>query len=164
MSWARPLTGQPWAAKASSGPLASWSTLAPVGSASQPASACSSDSVSWVGSTWAAAPSAAASAMPVSTPVPRPHWPLTAMPTRASPEGVLVEPRHELVSAEPAADDVEALVGLGLDRLQRRVQPLAQHPELQRVEELVHLVAVPLAEVQVVRPDVERHRAGELGQ
>ena len=32
-------------------------------------------------------------------------------------------------------------------------QPVAEHPELQRVEEPVHLLAVPLAEPQVVRGD-----------
>ena len=40
--------------------------------------------------------------MPVSTPVPRPHVPVTAMPTRAVGAGVLVEPGRELVRADPA--------------------------------------------------------------
>ena len=143
--------------------MASCSALGRSGSASQPASACSSDSVSCVGSTKAAAPSADASATPVSDAG-------AAAPgagdgdADAAAVGVLVEPGRQLAGAEPDAGDVEALVGLGLDRLQRRVQPLAQHPELQGVEELVDLVAVPLAELQVVRTDVQRDVALELGQ
>jgi hypothetical protein len=59
---------------------------------------------------------------------------------------------------------LEALLRLRLDRGQRGVQPLAQHPELQGVEDLVHLVAVPLPEPQVLRVLVERDVPHQLGQ
>ena len=70
----------------------------------------------------------------------------TARRTATPERPVAVWAANQAPSA-PAAGrstvDVDALVGLGLGRRQRRVQPLAQHPELQGVEDLVHLVAVP---------------------
>ena len=78
--------------------------------------------------------------------------------------GVLVEPPGDLAGLEQPAVDLEPLVGLRLDRGQGGVEPLAQHPELQRVEQLVHRLAVPLPDLQVERPDVERDVAVQLGE
>ena len=60
--------------------------------------------------------------------------------------------------------EVEAVLGLRTDRLQGGVEPLAQDPELQGVEDLVDLVAVPLAQVQVVRTQLELDIAAQLGE
>ena len=78
--------------------------------------------------------------------------------------GVLVEPLLDVVDAQPGERDVEAFVGLGLGRRDGCEQPLAQHPELQVVEELVHLLAVPLLPRQIVRRDVELDVADEFGE
>ena len=112
----------------------------------------------------AAAPSLAASAIPVSEPVPRPHWPRKASPTRPPVPGVLGQPLLDVVDAEPGGRDVEALLGLGLGGLHRREEPLAQHPELQVVEQRVHLVAVPLLALEFVDNDVEVDGADEFGE
>jgi hypothetical protein len=77
---------------------------------------------------------------------------------------VLLEPARHLVRAEHGRGHVEAGVGLGLAGGQGLEQPLPQHPELQVVEELVHLVAVPLAEHEVLRADRHRHVLDQLGQ
>ena len=45
-------------------------------------------------------------------------------------------------------------LGLGLRRLERGEEPLAQHPELQAVEDPVHLLAVPAARLEV--RDIQR--------
>ena len=52
----------------------------------------------------------------------------------------------------------------GLGGVDGREQPLAQHAELQVVEELVHLLAVPLLAGQVVELDLEVDVADELGE
>jgi len=70
----------------------------------------------------------------------------------------------DLTGRQHPGVDIEALIGLGFDGRQGGVEPLAQHPELQGVEDLVHLVAVPLAQPQVVRPNLERNVAVELGE
>src|SRR3954453_11835240 len=77
---------------------------------------------------------------------------------------MLVQPAAQVTGREHRAVDVEPLVRLRLDRLQRLVEAYAEDSELQGVEELVHLLAVPLPEVQVVRTDRERHVATELGE
>ena len=122
--------------------LASWMILGRSGSASQAATARSSASSSAVGSNQAAGPSPVATAMPVSSPVPRPKRPVTATPTGAAPACV---PSQPATSPAPSISpvQVEAGLGLGLDGVEVRIQPLAQHPELERVEDLVHGLAVP---------------------
>ena len=80
--------------------------------------------------------SAAASAMPVSSPVPRPQVP-RKISAGAAGAGVRLQP---VAPARPAEHvvlgDVEAALGLRLGAGQRGEQPVAQHPELQVVEEL----------------------------
>ncbi len=66
---------------------------------------------------------------------------------------VLGEPGRHLVGAKLAALDSESSVGFGFGCRQRRVEPLAQHPELQRVEDSVHRFAIPLAKMQIMRAD-----------
>jgi hypothetical protein len=48
---------------------------------------------------------------------------------------------------------LETALGLGLHRLQVGVQPIAQHSELQRVEDSVHRLAVPALPLGIRRPD-----------
>ena len=87
--------------------------------------------------------------------------------------GVLVEPAGDLAGAQDRAGQVEAGLGLGLDGLQVRIQPLAQHPELERVEDLVHRLAVPALpahvlgaqrQLQVADQGVELVVAHDVGQ
>ncbi len=78
------------------------------------------------------------------------------VPTTASPDappvgGVLGQPLPDRAGLQRAAAHVEALVDLGLDGGQRVEQPVAQHPELQVVEQPVDLVAVPRLHPQRVR-------------
>ena len=73
------------------------------------------------------------------------------------------EGRHPAGGEHPGVD-VEALLGLGLDGRQGGVEPLPQDPELQRVEDLVHLVAVPLAEPELGGVDVQRYVPDQLGE
>ena len=191
MSLVSPLSWRPRAASACIGPLASCSAFGADSSASQSASACSSSCVRVTGSmkrgralapAWrrqprigffaavgaaSAAPLALARASPVTSPVPRPQVPLTAIPILAA-SGVARQPAGELAWADPGEDDVEAGLRAGRRRgaelpddpvRQRGVEPVAQHPELQRVEELVDLVAAPRHGHQVCGPDVERARS-----
>lgn len=74
------------------------------------------------------------------------------------------EPRLDLVGAEGHDLDLEPLLGLGLGGADALVEPVAQHAELQGVEELVDLVAVPLAHLELGDVGVERHVAPELGE
>ena len=135
------------------------------GSASQCANAFSSDSVSWVGSTYAPAPSGAvASKAEDDTGAPA-QGALTST-ARCDPAGRHARPATTATSSGPSsppstAKPSSASGSAGAKRLQ---EPVAQDPELQGVEDLVHLVAVPLAEVQVVRADTQRHVADELGE
>ena len=87
-----------------------------------------------------------------------------AQPDAATVAGVLVEPLGDVVGAQPGDGDVEALVGLGGGGVDGGEQPLAQHPELQVVEEPVDLVAVPLLAGEVVEGDVDGDVADQLGQ
>ena len=53
---------------------------------------------------------------------------------------------HVLLEALTIRD---GLVGLGVDRLERLEQPVAQNPELQAVEQRVDLLAVPRLPLEV---------------
>ncbi len=50
---------------------------------------------------------------------------------------------------EDVADDLESALGSGLLRGQHLEQPIAQHPELEPVEQPVHRVAVPVPSLEV---------------
>ena len=94
-------------------------------------------------------------------PAPRPS---ECQADAATVAGVLVEPLGDVVGAQPRDGDVEALVGLGGGGVDGGEQPLAQHPELQVVEEPVDLVAVPLLAGERVEGDVDVDVADQLGQ
>jgi hypothetical protein len=64
-----------------------------------------------------------------------------------------VEPGPHLPRAEHRGGDVEAGLGLGLDRLEVLVEAVAQHPELQRVEDPVDRLPVPPAPLGLGRGD-----------
>ncbi len=97
---------------------------------------------------------------------------------QAGPVGagsVLVQPLRHLAGPGPGDRHVEAGVGAAGRGLlarrragdavrQRRVQPVTEHPELERVEELVDLLPVPGGRAQVQRADVQRHVPGQLGE
>ena len=74
--------------------------------------------------------------------------------------GVLGEPAGELRRAQHGHRDVEAGVVDLLLGGQRLEQPVAQHPELQAVEERVHLLAVPRPQRQVGGRELERRGRG----
>ncbi len=78
--------------------------------------------------------------------------------------GVLVQPRRQLAGLHEPTGDLEALLHLGLGAGQRREQPVAQHPELQVVEQPVHRIAVPGTRRQVRRHRLQRNVANQLGQ
>ena len=75
---------------------------------------------------------------------------------------VLVEPAGDLGRRQHVAVDVEARLGLGGDRVEGLEQPLPQHPELEAVEHLVHLFAVPGLAFELVDGDAQRHVADQL--
>ena len=88
---------------------------------------------------------------------------------------VLVQPAGQLVGPRGGHRYLEALLRrAGLARVLRRGlpdpvgqgldQPLAQHPELERVEQLVDGVPVPGHGQHVARADVERYVLGQLGE
>ena len=77
---------------------------------------------------------------------------------------VLGQPGGQLPRLERAAADLEAVLGLRLGRGQLGEQPVAQHPELQLVEQPVHGVAVPLLPGQVVGRDAQLHVLHQLGE
>ena len=66
-----------------------------------------------------------------------------AQPDPGRAAGVRVQPQPDLLGPDAHRVHVEALLRLGLGRGERLEQPLAQHPELKVVEQLMHLVAVP---------------------
>jgi len=72
------------------------------------------------------------------------------------------QPVPERTGCERHAIDVEAGLGLRLDRVQRLEQAVAQDPELERVEYLMDGVAVPRLHDEVGRGDVEVEVADEL--
>ncbi len=77
---------------------------------------------------------------------------------------VLGQPRRQFAGLERAAADVEALVDLGVRRGQRVEQPVAQHPELEVVEQAMDLVAVPGLHPQRVRRLGQRHVLDQFGE
>ena len=128
-------------------------------SPSQAATAASSSGVSSAASNQAAVPSCAASATDQTSPVPARQAPWTATPVRpgrvrrrrARPASR--RPRRAPAACPASSKPESSIVLLGLQRLE---EPVAQHPELQAVEERVHLVAVPRPAHQVVGRDRQR--------
>ena len=76
--------------------------------------------------------------------------------------GVHAQPRGRLAGIEHAPLDLDALLRLGLGRLEGGEQPLPQHPELQAVEDAVDLLPVPAAHGQVVDRDRQLHVRHQL--
>jgi hypothetical protein len=77
---------------------------------------------------------------------------------------VRIEPGPQPARGDRAALHLDAALGLGLGALQRGEQPLAQHAELQLVEEAVDRVPIPRAHGEVLRPGLQRHVAHQLGE
>ena len=75
---------------------------------------------------------------------------------------VLVEPAGDLRRGQHVAVDVEAGLRLGGDRVEGLEQPLPQNSELQAVEHLVHLLAVPGLAFELVDGHSQRHVADQL--
>ena len=67
-----------------------------------------------------------------------------------APDGAVAEAHREVVGGEDVALEVEAALDLVLLDVEGREEPLAQHPELQAVEDPVHLLAVPGLALEVV--------------
>ncbi len=93
-------------------------------------------------------------------------------PDPAAP-GVSSQPAGQLALADPGERDVEAGLSAGRRRGaelgddpvgQRGVEPVAQHPELERVEELVDLIPAPGHGHQIGGADIERHVPRQLGE
>ena len=93
----------------------------------------------------------------------------------AGPGGVLVQPGGQLIGTRHRHLDFEAVLrpghltagraGRAHDAVREgAVQPVAQDPELERVEELVDLVPVPRHRPQVTGARLERDVPGQLGQ
>ena len=76
--------------------------------------------------------------------------PTTASPNRL-PDACSDSQAASVAGLERAAAHVEALVDLGVGGGQRVEQPVAQHPELEVVEQPMDLVAVPRLHPQRVR-------------
>ena len=74
------------------------------------------------------------------------------------------EPIRNLARAELAAPKIKARLGFWLGRGEGREQPVPQHPELEVVEQLVNLVAVPGRQLQVVGTDRQVHVTDQLGE
>ena len=85
-------------------------------------------------------------------------------PVAAAVAGCSAEPGGQVAGPERSAAHVEALVDLGIGRGQRVEQPVAQHPELQVVEEPVNLVAVPRLHPQSVGRLRQRHVLDQVGE
>ena len=77
---------------------------------------------------------------------------------------VLGQPRRQLPGLQRAAAHVEALIDLGIRRGQRVEQPVAQHAELEVVEQPVDLVAVPRLHAQRVGCLRQRHILDQIGE
>ena len=91
-----------------------------------------------------------------------PQVPRKITPVR--PRGVGVQPLPQLAAGELVEVDLEAALDLRLGAGEGGEEPVAQHPELQVVEERVHLVAVPRLHREVLRADLQRDGAVELGE
>ena len=98
-------------------------------------------------------PSWAASATDQTSPPPARQTPWTATPVRRAGSAARAPEGGDLAGGEPGAHHLEPGVVDLLLGLQGLEQPVAQHPELEAVEERVHLVAVPRAAHQVGRRD-----------
>ena len=77
---------------------------------------------------------------------------------------VLGQPGRQFARLERAAAHVEALVHLGIGRGQRLEEAVAQHPELQVVEQAMDLVAVPRLHPQRVGRLRQRHVLDQVGE
>ena len=77
---------------------------------------------------------------------------------------VIGQPLPDRAGLQRSPAHVESLVDLGFDGGQRVEQPVPQHPELQLVEQLVDLVAVPRLHPQRVRRLRQRHVANQVGE
>ena len=152
MSLVSPASGQPVRGQREQRALGVVQRLGLAGSASHAASACSSPRRARPGRARPPAPSARGQREPVTSPVPRPQRAGNATPEPRAAAGVLGQPGGDLAGAERPPVDLEAGVGLGvLGRLRRaRSSRSRKHPELQRVEEPVHRLAVPRRRVEVV--------------
>ena len=179
MSLVSPASVQPRPRSACSAALASWAAFGTAGSASHSPSAASSSGVSRVTSRYpacgtpAAAPSAARLDGGLADGETDPGQvggggaaadAGEGEPDAAAVAGVLVEPGPHPARLDRAALHLDAALGLGLGALQRGEQALAQHPELQLVEQPVHRVAVPRPHDEVGRAGVERDVADQLGE
>ncbi len=71
---------------------------------------------------------------------------------------VLLQPGRDLGAHRAVDVELEPALGLGLGRRQVLEQAVAQHPELEAVEDPVHLLAVPRLRLQVV----DLHRQVEV--
>src|SRR4029078_4836139 len=80
-----------------------------------------------------------------------------------APHRAVAEAHAEVVGGEDVALEVAAALDLVLLDLEGREEPLAQHPELQAVEDLVHLFAVPRLALEVVEREREREDCYETG-
>ena len=177
--WSGRAAASRWRPARASGPWRRAAPSAPVPSASQPASACSSLAASGSMNARRVEPGRAVgrSAAPrsgqrrlVTSPVPRPQVPSHGQPDPAA--AGLACPASQPATCAGAEHgrgrrrSPPRLAGGGAAELpddpvrQRGVQPVAQHPELQRVEQLVDLVPVPRHRDQVARG---RPRAGRPG-
>ena len=87
----------------------------------------------------------------MTSPVPEPQCPITSTPGTL-PDRVLGQPAGRARRARGcAALEVEAALGHDLRLVRQRLQqPVAQHPELQPVEQLVGRLAVPRAAQQIL--------------
>ena len=148
-------SGQPRAASASIGPLASCSTLGRSGRPATPASAASSSGVE-LGRVdpGAAVPSAVASASAGARRRCRDRQRALDRDADRRARRARARPSQpaDLARRRAGAVEVEAgLVDLRLVGLEGLEEPVAQHPELQGVEDLVHLLAVPRPHREVGR-------------
>ena len=78
--------------------------------------------------------------------------------------GMRGQPVRHRAGFQCTAADIEAFVHLGFDGGQRVEQPVAQHPELEIVEQPVDLVAVPRQQSQGIRGLGQRHVPHQMGQ
>ena len=164
MSLVRPARSQPRAARACDGPLASCSALGRVGVGepvgrrpARPARrGCGDVEVCGVpvGGRDGQGAHVAGAAGPLADDVDAGALP-GAVTCSSSQAGDLGRRQHVAV-------DVEARLGLGGDRVEGLEQPLPQHPELEAVEHLVHLLAVPGLAFELVDRDAQRHVADQL--
>ena len=75
---------------------------------------------------------------------------------------MVLQPAGDVLAAQHIGVEVEPALGLGLHRLEVLEEPVAQHSELQSVEDAVHLLAVPVGAGEVLDIDPELHVADEL--